>query len=78
LSNIGFANWVATDREQYIRIAQSLASDLARLAELRKTLRERMLASPLMDAPRFARHIETAYRTMWQQRLAAEWKSTPS
>jgi predicted O-linked N-acetylglucosamine transferase (SPINDLY family) len=26
-----------------------------------------MVASPLMDAPRFARNIETAYRTMWLQ-----------
>jgi predicted O-linked N-acetylglucosamine transferase (SPINDLY family) len=25
-----------------------------------------MLVSPLMDAPRFARNIEAAYRTMWE------------
>ena len=43
-----------------------LANDLPRLAELRATMRERMQASPLMDAPRFARSIEDAYRTMWQ------------
>jgi predicted O-linked N-acetylglucosamine transferase (SPINDLY family) len=26
-----------------------------------------MRASPLMDAPRFARGIEAAYREMWQR-----------
>jgi len=26
-----------------------------------------MLASPLMDAPRFARNVEAAYRSMWER-----------
>ena len=30
-------------------------------------LRQRAERSPLMDAPRFARNIEAAYRTMWQR-----------
>jgi len=43
-----------------------LAGNLARLSELRSTLRSRMKASVLMDAPRFARNIEAAYRSMWE------------
>jgi sugar/nucleoside kinase (ribokinase family) len=46
------------------------ANDLPRLAELRRTLRTRMETSVLMDAPRFARNIETAYRAMWRRRCA--------
>ena len=58
---------VANSEDEYVRIAGRLAGDLPRLAELRRTLRARMETSPLMDAPRFARHGETAYRTMWQR-----------
>jgi protein O-GlcNAc transferase len=29
-------------------------------------IRQRMQASPLMDGPRFARNVESAYRRMWQ------------
>ena len=37
-----------------------------RPARVRATLRPRMEQSPLMDAPRFARNIEAAYRQMWR------------
>ena len=67
LSNIGLPELVARDPEQYVRIAAELAQDLPRLNDLRSTLRERMQSSPLMDAPRFARNIEAAYREMWRR-----------
>jgi predicted O-linked N-acetylglucosamine transferase (SPINDLY family) len=67
LSNLGLPELVAADVEGYIEIASGLARDLSRLADLRGTLRNRMLRSPLMDAPRFARNIETAYRRMWHR-----------
>ena len=41
-----------------------------RLAELRATLRERMLKSPLMDGARAARDVEAAYRSMWKNFIA--------
>jgi predicted O-linked N-acetylglucosamine transferase (SPINDLY family) len=66
LSNVGLNELVAYDSEQYARIAVDLASDLQRLSALRATLRERMQHSPLMDAPRFARNVESAYRMMWR------------
>ena len=59
--------WIAADEEEYLRIAVRWADDISGLAELRSTLRTRMEASPLMDAPRFARNVEAAYRSMWQR-----------
>jgi protein O-GlcNAc transferase len=53
--------------EQYVRIAVGLASDLPRLIELRSTLRQRMEQSALMNAPRFTRNMERAYRQMWRK-----------
>jgi predicted O-linked N-acetylglucosamine transferase (SPINDLY family) len=67
LTNLGLPELVARSGEEYVCIAAKLAADTVRLAELRATLRERMKASPLMDAPRFARAIEAAFRAMWRE-----------
>ena len=65
LSNVGLPELIARAPPDYVRLAVELAADTARLAKLRATLRPRMLASPLMDAPRFAAEVEAAYRSMW-------------
>jgi predicted O-linked N-acetylglucosamine transferase (SPINDLY family) len=66
LNNLGHPEFVARSTEEYITIATTLARDLPRLSEFRAKLRPRMEASLLMDAPRFARQIETAWRTLWR------------
>ncbi|EDY18047.1 TPR repeat-containing protein [Chthoniobacter flavus Ellin428] len=67
LSNLGLAELVASAEDEFVEIAAALAQDLSRLADLRRTLRARMEASVLMDAIRFTRGIESAYRQMWQR-----------
>jgi protein O-GlcNAc transferase len=67
LSNLRLQELVAGTEEEYVRIAVKLAGDLHRLEGLRKELRERMRASPLMDAERFARSVEGAYREGWRR-----------
>lgn len=67
LSNLGLTGLAAQTPDEFVRVATNLARDLPRLAALRAELRGRMERSPLMDAPRFARHIEAAYRAMWRQ-----------
>ncbi|HTV46889.1 MAG TPA: hypothetical protein VMG59_00465, partial [Phycisphaerae bacterium] len=67
LTNVGLPELIAQTPEEYVDIATKLAGDLPRLTELRKTLRDRMKNSPLMDAKRFAHNIEAAYRKMWRK-----------
>jgi len=66
LSNLQLADLAAHSAEEFVRIASALAGNLSRLSEFRSTLRQRMQSSPLMDAPRFARDIESAFRSMWK------------
>ncbi len=67
LSNLGLRELAAPSGDEYVRVAVGLARDWPRLASLRKSLRARMETSPLMDAPRFARNIETVYRELWRR-----------
>jgi predicted O-linked N-acetylglucosamine transferase (SPINDLY family) len=64
LNNLGLPELAAFDAQGFSDIAVALAGDLPRLSQLRQTLRGRLAASPLMDAPRFARAIEAAYRAL--------------
>jgi protein O-GlcNAc transferase len=65
LSHVGLTDLIAEMPEQYVRIAAALANDLPQLSALRSSMRQRMQASPLMDAAAFARNLEEAYRKMW-------------
>jgi predicted O-linked N-acetylglucosamine transferase (SPINDLY family) len=66
LSNLGLADLAADSDEKFQELALRLAGDLDRLEELRRSLRQRMLDSPLTNAKRFARNIEAAYREVWR------------
>ena len=68
LMNAGLPDWIAEDEEEYLAKAVLFASDLDKLVMLRSGLRSQVLASPLFDAPRFARNIENALWAMWNQR----------
>ncbi len=65
--HLGLPDLVATSADEYVACAARLAADLGRLSELRAQLRSRLEQSALMDAPKFARAIEQAYRTMWTE-----------
>jgi len=78
LTNLGLPELIARAPEHYVQIATELAADRPRLAELRSTLRQRMRASPLMDAARFARSVENAYRSMWHTWCQQSSENSPS
>jgi protein O-GlcNAc transferase len=64
---VGLPELVAATPDQFVRIAIELADDLLRLGQLRAALRDRLRNSRLMDAPRFARAVESAYRSAWER-----------
>ncbi|MDA1090884.1 MAG: tetratricopeptide repeat protein [Proteobacteria bacterium] len=64
LHHAGLGELAVATPEDFIAKAQELAGDLERLRTLRAGLRERVAASPLCDAPAYARNVEAAYREM--------------
>ncbi|RKP45607.1 tetratricopeptide repeat protein [Trinickia fusca] len=69
LQTAGLPQWIAVDDDDYVARAVAYASDLPALAALRASLRERVMRSPLCDAPRFAGHLAMAFEQMWQARV---------
>jgi predicted O-linked N-acetylglucosamine transferase (SPINDLY family) len=76
LSNLGLTDLIAQSADRFVQKATELASDLPKLQSVRSTLRQRMQQSPLMDAPRFARSVEGAYRHIWRDWCAAPFLPT--
>jgi predicted O-linked N-acetylglucosamine transferase (SPINDLY family) len=66
LTTAGLAEWVAEGPEDYVQRAVEFARADGILAGLRRSLRERLRHSPLMDERSFVRDLENAYREMWR------------
>jgi len=69
LHNVGLGEWVASEPDEYVRIAVGLAQDHAALARYRAELRDRMARSPLCDHPRFAADLAKLVRAEWARRF---------
>ena len=63
---LGLEEWIASSEADYIQRALACAADPSALAQLRPTLRHRLMTSPLGDAAGFARHLEQAFLGMWK------------
>jgi protein O-GlcNAc transferase len=67
MTSVGLPEFIAGSKEEYVACAVKAASDLQRLGELRKTMRERMLVSPLTDATGLTKEVEATYRAVWRE-----------
>lgn len=67
LTKVGLGRLVAKTEDEYVSLALDLASDVSALEELRKSLRELMIKSPVCDGESFTRGLESAYRSMWHR-----------
>ena len=70
LQSCHLSNFVAGNLQEYMEQAIEWGrrpDSPARLAELRTTMRDRLLASPVCDTLTFARNMEAEYSRMWEQ-----------
>jgi protein O-GlcNAc transferase len=74
LENVGLGDWVVHSEDGYVAMALALAQEraatVARLGQLRQSLRETALKSPLFDAQRFAKDLERLLRNFCARTLS--------
>ena len=64
LTQIDMTDCIALNEAAYVDIAFSLANDPEKLNLIRRSCREKLRSSPLMDEAGFARQMEAAFHTM--------------
>ena len=67
LNALGVPELITHDLGTYHQQAVSLARDTVLLQSLRRRLDEARRATPVFDPEVFTRHLEDAYRMMWQR-----------
>ena len=66
LTRMDLSFFVARSEREYVAKAVALAGRTENLAQIRASCRPRMQASSLCDAAGYARHLERAYRAIWE------------
>jgi protein O-GlcNAc transferase len=66
LHAVGLPELIARTPEDYESLAIGMAGNPGRLRAIREKLAANRVGQPLFDIDRFRRHIESAYRTMWE------------
>ena len=67
LRAIGLPELITADQADYESLAIELATNPVKLRSIRDRLTENRLTTPLFDTPLFTRHIEEAYREMYER-----------
>jgi len=66
VTHVGYPEFAAHSKEQYVNIAKTLFGDLDGLSETRQLLRDKLHSSSLCDGEVYTTNVEAAYRDMWQ------------
>jgi predicted O-linked N-acetylglucosamine transferase (SPINDLY family) len=70
LMAVGISELITPTQESYEALAVELATNAQRLSEIEQRLAQARLTAPLFDTRSFTRHLETAYGTIYERRLA--------
>jgi protein O-GlcNAc transferase len=76
LTTAGMPAFIARTQDDYVKIVKELAQSPDQLVMCRSSMRERLRQSPLLDAPRFTRGLESTLREVWA-RWCAESANQP-
>lgn len=72
VSNVGLRDMICSSTQEYEDRAVYFAMNRAALAEVRGWLARNLYTEPMFNLPRFVRHLESAYMTMWQRHVSGE------
>ena len=64
-SNLKMSDFIAKNKTEYINKALSLTEDINNLVEIRKSLRQKALASPLFDTDKFGQDFGDLLSNVW-------------
>lgn len=65
--NVKCEELIVNSKEEAVQKTIELAADIDRLKNYRKTMREKLLSSPICDSKQYARDFEEAFKYMWQE-----------
>ncbi len=71
LASAGLTDWIANNTEEFVGIARRMVCDRPRTVEEREQLRDSIQQSSLGDGQRLARNLESHYRSLTSEVLAA-------
>lgn len=77
LTRVGLTDLIANDEDSYVSIAEKLAGNTGRLAEIHQTLAADVRKSDLCNARLVTRSIEDAYRSMWLKFISEHPQTAP-
>ena len=59
-------DWVAEDKNEYLKKAIQFSKNLEHLKSIKKNLRQKALESPLFNSSLFANQLNDAFWKMWK------------
>ncbi len=70
MHNIKMSDWIAKNKDEYVKKAKDFSFNILHLAEIRAKLRDKSLNSPLFDGQGFANDFQDGLMKMWEMYLS--------
>ena len=68
LTTVGLKHqWIAQDKNEYIKLAIQASRSVKKMAVLRQELRQQMIKSPLCDGKKFVTTLESCYSKLYER-----------